>query len=202
MTADSSFQGPVVPDVPDVPVVPVIPVVPPIDLNAFKYLSFEDQFRGSPEEIARRLAGYVELFAGQSDVLDVGCGRGEFLELLRTGGISARGIELNQAMVEASRARGLSVESGDALAYLTSLADESIGGLFAAESMYHARTGASKAAFVALVGLLGEAGDADARVLDVQWLTPHLASIGAVEIDRAEYRRRLTRAVSLRSPFT
>jgi len=95
-----------------------------------------------------------------------------------------------------------SVEAWDADGLAGGLYGVAIGGLFAAESMYHARTGASKAAFVALVGLLGEAGDADCRVLDVQWLTPHLASLGAVEIDRAEYRTRLTRAVSLRSPFT
>ena len=59
-----------------------------------------------------------------------------------------------------------------------------IGGLFAAESMFHARTDASKAAFVGLVELLRGAGDADRRLLDVQWLTPHLASLGAVEVRR------------------
>jgi O-antigen chain-terminating methyltransferase len=127
-TRESSLHG---------PVEPVAPVVPTIDLNAFKYLGFEDQFRGSQDDISRRLAGYVELFKGQSDVVDVGCGRGEFLELLRTGGISARGIDVNQAMVEASRARGLSVEAADALGYLASLADESIGGVFAAQVVEH-----------------------------------------------------------------
>ncbi len=55
-------------------------------------------------------------------------------------------------------------------------------GLFAAESMFHARTDASKAAFVGLVELLRAAGDADRRLLDVQWLTPHLESLGAVEL--------------------
>jgi O-antigen chain-terminating methyltransferase len=114
---------------------PSAPAVP--DLNAFKYLGFEDQFRGSPDDIARRLAEYVQLFAGQSDVVDIGCGRGEFLDLLRGSGISARGVDLNQAMVEASRARGLSVEVADALGYLASLADESIGGVFAAQVVEH-----------------------------------------------------------------
>jgi SAM-dependent methyltransferase len=120
-----------------VPAVADAPVAPTVDLNAFKYLSFEDQFRGSQDDISQRLAGYVELFAGQSDVVDVGCGRGEFLELLKARGISARGVDLNQAMVEASRARGLSVEPGDALAYVRSLDDESIGGLFAAQVVEH-----------------------------------------------------------------
>jgi 2-polyprenyl-3-methyl-5-hydroxy-6-metoxy-1,4-benzoquinol methylase len=108
-----------------------------VDLNAFKYLGFEDQFRGSPEDISRRLSEYVELFAGQSDVLDVGCGRGEFLDLLRARGISSRGIDVNQAMVEASRARGLSVDLGDALTYLAALGDGSLGGVFAAQVVEH-----------------------------------------------------------------
>ena len=113
------------------------PPAPAPDLNAFKYLGFEDQFRGSPEDISRGLSGYVELFAGQSDVLDIGCGRGEFLELLRARGISSRGIDVNQAMVEASRARGLSVDAGDALAYLSSIGDGALGGVFAAQVVEH-----------------------------------------------------------------
>jgi leucyl/phenylalanyl-tRNA---protein transferase len=75
-----------------------------------------------------------------------------------------------------------------------------IGGLFAAESMFHARTDASKAAFVGLVELLRAAGDADRRLLDVQWPTPHLELLGAVEITRAEYRQRLETALRLAPP--
>ena len=113
------------------------PVAPTVDLNAFKYLGFEDQFRGSPEDISRRLSEYVELFAGQSEVLDVGCGRGEFLELLRASGIASFGVDSNQAMVEASRARGLRVDAGDALTYLSALEDATLGGLFAAQVVEH-----------------------------------------------------------------
>jgi O-antigen chain-terminating methyltransferase len=110
---------------------------PAPDLDAFKYLSFEDAFRGSVDEIRRRLAGYVRLFEGASDVLDIGCGRGEFLELLRDAGVSARGLDTNHAMVEASRARGLAVDEADALTYLRGLADASLGGLFAAQVVEH-----------------------------------------------------------------
>jgi O-antigen chain-terminating methyltransferase len=77
------------------------------------------------------------LFEGQTDVLDLGCGRGEFLELLRTHGIPARGLDSNLAMVEASRARGLDVTQGDALSYLSGLPDGSIGGMFAAQVVEH-----------------------------------------------------------------
>ncbi|MCX6431459.1 MAG: leucyl/phenylalanyl-tRNA--protein transferase [Actinobacteria bacterium] len=70
-----------------------------------------------------------------------------------------------------------------------------IGGLFAGESMFHRATDASKAALVVLVDLLG-AGGGD-RVLDVQWRTEHLASMGAVEIPRTEYLARLSGALPL-----
>ena len=94
-----------------------------------------------------------------------------------------------------------SVEAWDDHGLAGGLYGVAIGGLFAAESMFHARTDASKAAFVGLVELLRAAGDADHRLLDVQWLTPHLASIGAVEIARAEYRRRLAAALPLPPAF-
>jgi len=114
------------------------PVVPASsDLNSFKYLGFENEFRGPVEEIRRRLEAYVPLFAGHDDVLDIGCGRGEFLDLLRAQGIRARGIDINDAMVEETRARGLDAEKADALAYLTALPDGSLGGVFAAQVIEH-----------------------------------------------------------------
>jgi leucyl/phenylalanyl-tRNA--protein transferase len=94
-----------------------------------------------------------------------------------------------------------SVEAWDEDGLAGGLYGVSIGGLFAAESMYHERTDASKAAFVGLVRRLREAGDADRRLLDVQWQTPHLERLGAVEISRAEYRRRLVVALPLPSPL-
>ncbi len=112
-----------------------------IDLDAFKYVGFEDAFRGSPAEIRERLAAYAPRFAGQTDVLDLGCGRGEFLDLLREQGIRARGLDLNHEMVEVSRARGLNVAEGDALSYLAGLDDESLGGLFAAQVVEHLEPG-------------------------------------------------------------
>jgi leucyl/phenylalanyl-tRNA---protein transferase len=94
-----------------------------------------------------------------------------------------------------------SVEAWDDDGLAGGLYGVAIGGLFAAESMFYVRTDASKAAFVGLVELLRAAGDAERRLLDVQWLTPHLASLGAVEISRGEYRRRLDRALALTAPF-
>lgn len=69
----------------------------------------------------------------------------------------------------------------------------SVGGLFAGESMFHRCSDASKVALVGLVGLLARAGGA---LLDVQWVTPHLASLGAVALPRSEYLRRLELALA------
>jgi leucyl/phenylalanyl-tRNA---protein transferase len=72
-----------------------------------------------------------------------------------------------------------------------------VGGLFAGESMFHHRPDASKVALVHLVELLGHG---DGRLLDVQWTTPHLVSLGAVDIDRDEYLTRLGTALDAPLP--
>jgi SAM-dependent methyltransferase len=107
------------------------------DLDSHKYVGFEDQFRGSPDDIRRRVEDYLPVFENAGDVLDVGCGRGEFLELLRDHGVRAQGIDINPAMVEVCRGKGLQAETGDALAYLGGLPDGSLGGLFAAQVVEH-----------------------------------------------------------------
>ena len=94
-----------------------------------------------------------------------------------------------------------SVEAWDDEGLAGGLYGVAIGGLFAAESMFHARTDASKAAFLGLVELVRTASSPNERLLDVQWLTPHLATLGAVEVSRAEYADRLGRALALPSPF-
>jgi leucyl/phenylalanyl-tRNA---protein transferase len=80
----------------------------------------------------------------------------------------------------------------------------SVGGLFAGESMWHEDApygrDASKVALVALVSVLRAAGDVETRLLDVQWRTPHLASLGAVEIPRTVYLARLATALTLDAP--
>ena len=101
-------------------------------LDAF-YVSFEDHFRGSREEIKSRFTVYLDVVrnahAGTLDapVLDVACGRGEWLELLRDEGLAARGVDLNGVMVAECRERDLSVEQVELLAYLRSCPDGSVG---------------------------------------------------------------------------
>jgi SAM-dependent methyltransferase len=106
-------------------------------VDSYKYVGFEDQFRGSSDDIRRRVAEYLPIFEGTRDVLDVGCGRGEFLKLLREHGVSARGIDINAAMVEVCRQQALDVTEADALSYLRAQPDGSLGGLFAAQVVEH-----------------------------------------------------------------
>jgi O-antigen chain-terminating methyltransferase len=87
--------------------------------------------------IRERQADYLKLFAGRSDVLDVGCGRGEFLQLLREHGISGRGVDLNHEMVAECVAAGLDVQEVDAVSYLTTLPEATLGGLIAAQVVEH-----------------------------------------------------------------
>jgi len=103
----------------------------------YKYVGFEDQFRGSDESVAAKLSEYLPIFAGANDVLDLGCGRGEFLIALQSAGVRARGVDTNADMVAVARERGLDVTKADALSYVDRLPDESIGGIIAAQVVEH-----------------------------------------------------------------
>lgn len=109
----------------------------PSSLDSYKYVGFENEFRGSQEAIRARLESYLPIFDAASDVLDVGCGRGEFLDLLKGRGVSARGLDLNHEMVEVCRARGLDVTEADVVSYLDEVPDASLGGLFSAQVVEH-----------------------------------------------------------------
>jgi O-antigen chain-terminating methyltransferase len=109
--------------------------ISPVD--EYKYLGFEDAFRGSDAIVEERLAAYVPLFAGQSAVLDIGCGRGELLSALKAAGVTARGIDLNADMVAVARGRGLEATRADALDYLSAVADGSLGGVIATQVIEH-----------------------------------------------------------------
>jgi 2-polyprenyl-3-methyl-5-hydroxy-6-metoxy-1,4-benzoquinol methylase len=106
-------------------------------LDDYKYVGFEDAFRGADAVIEERLRAYVPLFAGQSPVLDIGCGRGEMLAALKAADIDARGIDLNTAMVAVARERGLDAAAADAVAYLSALPDQSLGGIIATQVIEH-----------------------------------------------------------------
>ena len=106
-------------------------------LPAAAYVRFEDRHRGTRDEIRQRQRVYLDLFAGASPVLDVGCGRGEFLDLCREAGIEARGVDTDAGMVARCREAGLTVEQADALAALEATPDGSLGGIFCAQVIEH-----------------------------------------------------------------
>jgi O-antigen chain-terminating methyltransferase len=93
--------------------------------------------RGSVEEIRERQRVYLDDFRGQRPVLDIGCGRGEFVALLREAGIDARGIDADADMVAYANGEGLPVEQADAVEYLNGLGDASLGGIFMAQVVEH-----------------------------------------------------------------
>jgi SAM-dependent methyltransferase len=101
------------------------------------YVAFEQQFRGSAAEIRRRQSAYVDLFRGRQNVTDLGCGRGEFLELLAEAGVPVTGIDSNQDMVDVCQARGLRVVLADLFDHLASLPDASLDGVFASQIVEH-----------------------------------------------------------------
>ena len=118
---------------------PPAPAVPPDlgSLPAAAYVRFEDRHRGTREDILHRQRAYLDLFGHAAPVLDVGCGRGEFLELCAKAGIEARGIDLDPGMVAHCRAAGLAAEQADALATLAALPDGALGGVFCAQVIEH-----------------------------------------------------------------
>jgi len=96
------------------------------------YAEFEDLFRGSREEITRRLEVYLAdveraLATAGPGILDLGCGRGEWLQLLGSRGITAHGVDANTEMIARCRAQGLEVTQADVLAHLHQLPASSLG---------------------------------------------------------------------------
>ena len=106
-------------------------------LAAIDWLRFADRFRGSEESVKQRQQLYAERFAGQSGVLDLGCGRGEMLDVLREAGISARGVDLHEESLALCASKGLEVEKADLFQYLDSLPDSSLGGVICAQVVEH-----------------------------------------------------------------
>lgn len=96
------------------------------------YVEFEDKFRGSREDIKERVKVYLPYIEDlpfnkeEMEILDVGCGRGEWLELLQENGYKAKGIDLNRVMVSQCREAGLDVEEYDVIDYLSALSSDSL----------------------------------------------------------------------------
>jgi O-antigen chain-terminating methyltransferase len=101
------------------------------------YFAYEAKMRGSTESVRDRQRVYVDDLRAAAPVLDVGCGRGELLALLRDAGVEARGVDADADMVAYARGDGLDVVQADAIAYLDGLEDASLGGIFAGQVVEH-----------------------------------------------------------------
>lgn len=128
---------------PTVSAAPAIPAAPAagadsnIDIN-IDWMRFAEVFRGSEDRIRGQQKHYAERFAGApGEVLDIGCGRGEFLEAARDAGVPARGIDLSEECVALCRSKGLSAERADMFAHLASVTDHSLGGVLCSQVVEH-----------------------------------------------------------------
>jgi O-antigen chain-terminating methyltransferase len=110
----------------------------PLETPDIDWAAFAEQFRGSEDRIRQQQKCYVARFTGASgEILDIGCGRGEFLEAAKTAGLAARGIDQSHDSVALCRSKGLNVEQGDVFEYLETLADGSLGGAYCAQVVEH-----------------------------------------------------------------
>jgi SAM-dependent methyltransferase len=121
----------------------VSPLAPATGRFAELYASFEEEFRGPEGLIKERVAAYLsdlEPFRGEGTVLDVGCGRGDFLEVLKDAGIDAYGVEVSTGYAEHWKLAGLDVRVVDAAEHLASLPAGSLAALSALQVVEHLQT--------------------------------------------------------------
>jgi 2-polyprenyl-3-methyl-5-hydroxy-6-metoxy-1,4-benzoquinol methylase len=101
------------------------------------WLKFAERFRGSEDDIASRQKMYAARFGEHAPVLDLGCGRGEMLQVFREAGLEARGIDSNDDSIAVCQANGLDAEKADLFAYLSALPDASLGGVVCCQVVEH-----------------------------------------------------------------
>lgn len=99
------------------------------------YQAFSDRFRGSEEYVRENQRFYAGRFRGA--VLDLGCGKGEFLEVMREAGVEARGVDDSAESIAYCREKGLDVAHADLFNYLSDLADGSLDGIFSSQVVEH-----------------------------------------------------------------
>lgn len=101
------------------------------------YFLFENKFRGTEKSIKKNQEQYLKYYKGKENILDIGCGRGEFLELLNEHHISAQGIDVYGEFADYCKDKGLKAAKQDALSYMREQKDNSIGGIFMGQVAEH-----------------------------------------------------------------
>jgi O-antigen chain-terminating methyltransferase len=105
--------------------------------TSLDYSRFAERFRGTEDEIRRNMEFYRPFFANCDKVLDIGCGRGEFLEVMREAGVSAHGIDLSSESVAQCRDKGLEAEVADLFEYLSAQPDGQFDGIMSSQVVEH-----------------------------------------------------------------
>jgi SAM-dependent methyltransferase len=108
--------------------------------STLRYRDFEDRHRGPVADVREMLRVYLPHFETRRRVLDIGCGRGEFLSLLRDEGISAYGVDSDESMVGAGREAGVEVVLDDAFSHLRGLEAGAVDGIFCSQVAEHLET--------------------------------------------------------------
>ena len=104
---------------------------------SFDYTRFAERFRGSEEYVRRNQEFYKPIFAGCTNVLDIGCGRGELLETLHEAGVVAKGIDLGEESVALCLRKGLRAEAADLFEYLRGQTDGEFDGIVSSQVVEH-----------------------------------------------------------------
>ena len=106
-------------------------------IQDWRYERFENRHRGPRQEIRRKQEAYLSFFRPGGTILDLGCGRGEFLELLRDRGFRGQGVDLNAQMIGLCLDKGLEARRADILEALAGVPDGSLDGIFSSQVIEH-----------------------------------------------------------------
>ena len=110
-------------------------MIPEEKYEAIDYFDFENHFRGSIEDIKKRQEIYIKYFKNKNNVVDLGCGRGEFLQLLKDNNINAIGVDIYRMYVDYCSSTGIKAVYDDALNYIRKI--EKTDGVFAGQIVEH-----------------------------------------------------------------
>lgn len=121
---------------------PAVQTAPESDDSEYEkidYFDFENHFRGSIESIKKAQEIYLEYFCNKKNVVDIGCGRGEFLALMKESNVNARGVDIYEPYVDYCRMKGLDAVCGDGVEYLSG--QDGVDGIFVGQVVEHLKTG-------------------------------------------------------------
>ena len=152
---------------------------------AFDYFGFEARFRGSEATIRERQQAYVEVLAGSRHVVDLGCGRGELLQLLTEHGINAYGVDLEPDFVDLVRSKGIRAVQQDIQAHLSELAVGEVDGIVISHVVEHLKSSQIYALVQRAADLLSTGG-----TLVVETPNPESLLAGSINFHRDPTHRR------------